>query len=1224
MDYIQEWLFLGPFCAKVSQKMAARTDLRLQNGRPKTGQKTIGKAWQRYSSPYTFINLYDSGIASPFPENCFAHAFTYLLASERCRAKLLIGSDNSYAVWLNGKGAQTFEGQRGLILDSDEVPITLERGENRLLLRLSQFTGNWRFSVQLVTPQGVTVIPALEVPSGKLSVLHEPTVGYFSHSGEVEFQIPLYNAGSIRAKNVVLHRGNHTQPLGEIKPGDLRLISFQVAVEDLGEFLPGEGLWFSTDSSPKHLSLKGWFGPLFVDIMTGGFLPLERGAKMPSVRVPKAMQNQAVLICLEPPVSPYFDPISPHYPSLRLPQAGEIVSSDLEPPPGYKAIARVIYGGPAAEKIASKLGLYSESIDPSELAIEEFARNGLISITTGDFTGALEMAEKILKAIEAKVPASRDIVHLVGHAHIDMNWLWRLPETVQCCQDTFRQVIAFMEEFPEFKFSQSQTSTYHLIEEFDPVLFEKIKMAVSSERWEILGGAIDEGDTNLSSGEGIARSLLLGQLYYQEKFGKVARIGWLPDNFGHTASLPQLLRLADLEYYYFCRCSPFQGLFWWEAPGGARVLVYSRNSYGQIVDSSVRREADKANPKYRRTMGVYGVGDHGGGPTRQDIQQALLYREGKNYPRMIFSTAEEFFAAAISDGTDYPVHRGEMQYVFEGCYTTISEIKRLHRACENTLFGAELFGCLGPQSDPIEVREKLKAAWQIVTFHQFHDILCGSAIHESNRDSIAKYTQALATAENVRSTFLRHLADSVATAGAGQPIVVFNPLPRERTDIVQAEIFSSVPPPHIKLPSWGDFDVRGVTATDASVKLADQQGKAIPCQVVGGKLFPNGYRMRLQFRAVNVPAGGYCSYYASVLEPGYKGEGVRIKETTHSISMETELLSLTVDSHTGRITKLYDKKIKRNILKRTGGNALRIYMEKPHSMSAWDLGPISEVKELDRPKRVAIIERGPVRGGIEVEYQFHRSKVIQRIYLYAGIRRVECELEAHWFEQGDSATDAPMLRVEFPVALDKGHFFCDTPYYVAERPRNGREVPAQKWVDLANGQWGLALLSDSKYGYSCDRNVLRMTILRSSYDPDRYPDQGVHHFRYALFPHEGDWHSGVMEEGLGFNAPLVGMETASRKKGAPSRGFFLSLQPANVCMSAVKPVEKGNGIIVRFWEIEGKATTARLYFARAIRSAIRVNLLEEPLPAVENPQIEGEAVTVKLQPYEIVSLHLEF
>jgi alpha-mannosidase len=781
-------------------------------------------------------------------------------------------------------------------------------------------------------------------------------------------------------------------------------------------------------------------------------------------------------------------------------------------------------------------------------------------------------------------------------------------------------VIAFLDEFPEFKFSQSQSSTYRLIEEFDPELYGKIKAAVASERWELLGGMSDEADTNLSSGEGIVRSLLLGQLYFREKFGKIARTGWLPDNFGHIASLPQLLRLAGLEFFYFHRCAPLKGLFWWEAPGGTRVLAYSNDTYNQAIDSSIRSEADKFNRKYRRTMLVCGVGDHGGGPTRRDIRNALLYAEAKDYPKTKFSTAEEFFRAALADGTDYPVHEGEMQFWAEGCYTTISEIKRLNRACENALFGAEVLTCLAPQSNPVEARRILEPAWQILTFNQFHDILCGSAIHESNRDSVADYAGALATAERLRSASLRRLADSVATEGPGQPVVVFNQLPRERTDLVEAEVFSHIPPPHIKLPSWGDFDSRGVTVADASVELTDHQGKAIPCQVVGGKLFPNGYRMRVLLRASDVPACGYRTYHCSILKRGSKSQDITIKGT----KIETDLLSLTVDSQTGRITRLYDKRLKRNILKRSGGNALRVYMEKPHPMTAWLIGPISTVHELNRAERVTVIEKGPVRAGIEVEYRFNRSKLIQRIYLYAGMSRVDFELEAHWFEQGDATTDAPMLRVEFPLMLSKGNFICDTPFCVVERPRNGREVPAQKWVDLSDDQWGAALLSDSKYGYSCAKNVLRMTVLRSSYDPDRYPDQGVHHFRYALLPHEGDWRSGVMNNGLGFNLPLLGIETAPRSDGQAPTGSFLSLEPDNVFLSAVKPAQQGDALIVRFWEAEGRTTTARLCFANPVRSATRVNLLEDPLTDVAQPHVDGNTVTVKTQPHEVVSLRLEF
>ncbi|RKY79362.1 hypothetical protein DRQ00_03725 [candidate division KSB1 bacterium] len=1218
--YIQEWLLLGSFPEKDPKKIIAEKQFAPKDIEPKAGSRTAGKVWQRYVSPNPVVDLLGPAIQSPIRTNCSAYAFTYLFSSRACTAKLLVGSDDGCAVWVNGECVYELDGQRQLVLDSDIVPIHLQQGKNRLLIKISQLAGDWGFSVRLLAPKGIEVIPTLEVPSAGLSVIRQPEISYLLDRGVVELWIPLYNSGPTSAENIVLHLGSRTRRLGEIKPGELRTVFFRFEAEELWNCLSNKGTWISSDSSPKRIQLTGLSSRVFLDVMTGGALPLDDGAKIPPLQVPQTMQEQPVLIRIDPALDVTRDPVWPQWPSVRFERAGETICADLAAPPGYKAIARVIYGGPRAEKMASKLLLYSESIDIESRTIDRIAQEGLAGLAAADFDRALEAAEKLLEAVEAKIPASRDIAHLVGHAHIDMNWLWRLPETIQCCQDTFRQVIAFLDEFPEFKFSQSQASTYHLIEEFDPGLYEKIKAAVASGRWEILGGMIDEGDTNLSSGEGIVRSLLLGQLYFREKFGKIARVGWLPDNFGHIASLPQLLQLSGMEFFYFHRCSPFKGLFWWEAPGGMRVLAYSNDTYNEVVDPSICTEADRFNKKYRRTMVVYGVGDHGGGPTRRDIQNALLYTEAKNYPQIKFSTAEEFFRAALADGADYPVHKGEMQYVFEGCYTTVSEIKRLNRACENALFGAELLASLVSQSNPIEARRILGPAWQTVTFNQFHDILCGSAIHESHRDAIVEYASALATAERLRTASLRRLADSIITDGPGQPVVVFNPLPQNRTDLVEAEVFSHISPPHIQLPSWGDFDARGVTAADASVKLTDHQGRTVPCQVVGGKLFPNGYRVRVLFGASDVPACGYRTYYCSVLEHGPESQNIVVKGT----KIETDLLSLTVDPRTGRITKLYDKRLKRNILKRSGGNALRVYMERPHPMSAWNIGPISTVYELDQAERVTIIEKGPVRAGIEVEYRFNRSKLIQRIYLCAGMPRVDFELEAHWFEQGDATTDAPMLRVEFPLMLNKGNFVCDTPFCVVERPRDGREVPAQKWVDLSNGQWGAALLSDSKYGYSCTKSVLRMTLLRSSYDPDRYPDQGLHHFRYALLPHEGDWRFGVMKEGLGFNLPLLGIETASRKDGQSPVGSFLLLEPENVFLSAVKPPEQGDGLIVRFWEAEGKTTTARLRFARPVRSAIRVDLLEDPLANVAQPGVNGNTVTVETQPHEVVSLKLKF
>jgi alpha-mannosidase len=870
----------------------------------------------------------------------------------------------------------------------------------------------------------------------------------------------------------------------------------------------------------------------------------------------------------------------------------------------------------------------------------EACRQGLRALAQGSFAGAAQALREVERGLAAAQPDRRaEQVTLVGHAHIDMNWLWAMAETRQVCHDTFRQVLAFMEEFPPFTFSQSQASTYQLLERLDPALFERLRQRVKEGRWELLGGMVDEGDTNLSSGEALARSFLLGQGYFLKTFDRLATVGWLPDNFGHVAQLPQILRLAGIGSFYGHRCMPKQGPFVWEGSDGSRVLVYVTPTYNGEITPRLRDLPAEYDPQHRKLIWVYGVGDHGGGPTRRDVTRAIAYDRMPGFPTIRFGTAEEFFRSLAPDVPDYPVHRGELQYIFEGCYTSIARIKEGNRRCESSLYGGELLSALLSLDGFRYPADTLRAAWQTLAFNQFHDILCGSAVHESNRESIAAYDVALDQAEEVRYSALRTLASKVPTAAArGQPVVVFNPLARPVTDVVEAELFTYLQPPTARLQGWGTGGtvdpatfVSRAKPVDlgqgpyATIALADEAGAPVDAQIVEGKVFPHGYRIKVRLVAKDVPACGHRLFYARPAEcPGKPQATLEVTGTT----VQTPFLRVEVNPRTGHVTRIYDRVRRKEVLaKGAKANRLRIFMEKPHGMSAWNLGPISAVHELDKAEAVKVVEEGPVRAVIQVWRKWNRSAFVQRIIAHRDLPRVDFELDAHWFELGGPRDDAPMLRVAFPLNVKKGRFVCDTPFAAVERPTNGREVPAQKWTDLSSAvSGGAALLNAGKYGHRCEGATLEMTLLRASYEPDPYPDQGPHLIRYSLVPHAGDWKAaGVDEAGQRFNTPLMALETPPGQKGElGASGSLLSLGPDNLLLAAVKRAEDEDGLIVRFVESRGQTANAELTVPKAPKSAARVDLLERPLEGGAAPLLDGRSVRVAVRPHEIVSLRLRF
>ena len=859
------------------------------------------------------------------------------------------------------------------------------------------------------------------------------------------------------------------------------------------------------------------------------------------------------------------------------------------------------------------------------------ARKGLAAFCSNDMETVSAILKRILESCLTNIPdLSWKTAFITGQAHIDMNWLWNYRETVNIAHDTFRQVIAFMDEYPDFTYIQSQAALYKAVEKADPELFERIRRYVKEGRWELGGGMWVEADTNLSGGESLARSFLLAQRFFLDRFGKSARVGWLPDNFGHISQLPQLLKLSGCESFYTKRCQPINGFFRWEAPDSSRVFCYADKSYNQAIATDITREFDDIVPGGKKVFIPYGVGDHGGGPTRSDIETAQLLNNTPHYPKMEFSTFENFCRSAGKEIHDIPIHRGEMQFTFRGCYTSVAKVKEGNRRCESALYSGEFMSSLNRFIGGSYPAEDLRAAWETLLFNQFHDILPGSAIHESNMDAAADQKWVTSHAENARDSALRKIADEVKTPREqGQPVVVFNLQPRARTSLVEAEIFTHSSPATTHLSYWGNpYDGGSIEPVNIgqgnapTVVVRGPSGKTIPAQVVWGKNFPPGWRSHVLFTADNLPAGGYRSYTVDTSCPG----DYNTLFPSENGVFETDFFVIKFDMSSGEIVSLVDKRTKTEYAK-NGLNRLRIFIE-DGGANAWNIGQTKRTEDITDVESIKITERGPVRACIEAVKKWGNSKFIQRTYMYRSYPRIDFELDVHWFERFDAVAGAPMLRVIFPVALDNPHFYCHVPFDVVERPADGQEVPAQRWVDISNGDNGIALLNRSKYGHSFVNGELRLSLLRSFNTPDLYPDQGIHHIHYALFPHTGDWKNGVWDEGDNFNVPSLSTEPPSTALGRgnaflPEELSFISVNKGNVVLSGLKESENGDEMVARLIEVNGERTTVALTLPSNVLSARRLNLIEQPLDAAEKSVANGRTVSVTIRPHEIVTLGIK-
>jgi len=819
-------------------------------------------------------------------------------------------------------------------------------------------------------------------------------------------------------------------------------------------------------------------------------------------------------------------------------------------------------------------------------------------------TGAAEGIAKLA----ALVPEAKDyVVHAAGHAHIDMNWLWPWEDTVDVIRRDFRTMDQLMDRYPELHFTQSQASTYWAMEVYEPEILERVKARVAEGRWEVAANTWVENDMNMSSSEAIAHHFLYTRRYMEQLFGAKPRLLWEPDTFGHPATLPQITRKGGAEYHYFCRGGKGDPLFWWESEDGSRVLsVHEPHWYlgeinpWQTVEKSILL-AERCGLQH--SLMVYGVGDHGGGATIRDLEMARAIDAAPCLPTLRLDTVTAFFDAVKAANPELPVRRGELNPVFAGCYTSHADVKRLNRAGERTLTDAEAVATAAAllTGHPYP-HAALEDSWRAVLFQQFHDILCGCGIGITSRTAHAWAEPAIARGKALADAALAALAKQLDT-GDGPAACVFNSLPWSRTDPVALPV---------------DWECAWVT---------DDRGQRLPAQRSAEGLL---------IVAEEVPALGFRVYRPGDATPLPGAGDVALAAP---LTLENAHLRVQVDARSGAITHLWDKEAKRDLaanahnernagLDTTGPlNRLEVWWEQPHGMSAWQLGNISRIDRLVSGAEARLVESGPVRGTIEVRRSLLHSTLVQRLHLYRGSRAVVFDTEIDWHERGSDQTDAPMLRARFDATLGPTAATFQVPFGTIQRPADGQESAAQMWGDLTEttGEYGVALLNDCKYGYQAHGNTLGLTLVRASYEPDRNPDEGLHRFRYAYYPHLGTWQAaGVEEQAQGFNRPLLARAMQSAGAGTLQPGApAISIAGEGVVATTVKLAEAGGGdVIVRLLELRGEAAVAELRLARPILSAGEVSLDEEPLVGAAPCAVADGAARVTLGPHEFKTIRL--
>ncbi len=842
-------------------------------------------------------------------------------------------------------------------------------------------------------------------------------------------------------------------------------------------------------------------------------------------------------------------------------------------------------------------------------------------------------------------------IRAVGNSHIDLAWLWPWEEALEVVRDTFGTALELIGEYPGFIYAQSSAQDFLWLEKYYPPEFEEIQRRVKDGRWEMVGGMWCEPDLNMPCGESLVRQLLTGKRYFQQKFGVDVKIGWNPDSFGYSWQLAQIYKRSGVDYFITQKMSwndttPFPyKLFWWESPDGSRVLTYFPHGYSNgispVRDSQYIAEDTPLCSGYRQQMLLYGVGDHGGGPTRAMLDAAVRWQNSPQaaFPNFKFSTAQEFFNDVESDlaKLNLPVWKSELYLQYHrGTYTTQAESKKRMRASERLMLDTEKFASLAMLDGREYEQRRFEDCWRRVCFDQFHDMLAGSGIHINYVDEAENLEFVRLAMQPVLRGSLERQAARADTRGTGQAVVVFNPLSWDRTDVTEVEV--QFPGPV------------------AGIEVADPAGDPVPSAVIARDDATHAVNVR--FLARGVPAIGYKVFHVvSTLHP-------RAAETTlkaSGLALENEYLRLEVDVENGCVTNLVSKKDGNNILRTGGkGNLLEAFVDKPRHYDAWNINLDYEKQktELLKADEVKLIENTPVRAVVRVKKSYQNSTFVQDVCLYPEVPRADVHMHADWREHN------VMLKVAFPLDIRPLTATYEIPYGTIERPaiphvpgkppvpfteatevqvRHSKwdpllaqeaefEVCAQQWGDLSQNGHGLSLLSRDKYGYdTVEPGTIRLTLLRSPESPNPsknpghlYADQGPHDFTYAMYPHAGGWREAATElRAYELNYHLHSLAVGSHEGSLPSAHSFARIEPANVILTAIKKAEDDNALIFRFYEFEGKPSQARLTLPEAATQAVETNLMEKE----EKPlslQGNGSEIVTPIGAYEIKSVKVIF
>ncbi len=876
---------------------------------------------------------------------------------------------------------------------------------------------------------------------------------------------------------------------------------------------------------------------------------------------------------------------------------------------------------------------------------------------------AAQQAESMLKELSETAKGFQ--MMCVAHAHIDMNWLWGYAETVAITLDTFKTILNLMKEYPDFKFSQSQAAVYKIVEEFNPKMLEEIKLRVKEGRWEVTASTWVETDKNMPNGESLARHVLYTKRYLSKLLDlepDLLQLDFEPDTFGHNENVPEILAKGGVKYYYHCRGSEEHNIYRWQAPSGSSVLSYREPlGYSASIDGDIALIVPEFCTRHgiNSMLKVYGVGDHGGGPTRRDLERLLEMNHWPVFPTIKFSTFGEFFRMLDGIGKKLPVVEKEINFVFTGCYTTQARIKLANRISEAKLYNAEAYSALSTVfTDGIYPEDNYRKAWERVLFNHFHDILPGSGVIETREYAMGQFQQVLAAANTGISLATRNIASQIDTStlpedhtdnrdskseGAGVGFAIydygvpqaergkgknriihfFNPSSHERSEPVEVVIWD-----------WPGDKMR--------IEVIDVIGKEVKHQLIEGKsqqLHPAGKfwgheYMRLLLN-VKVPPYGYSTY----LLKEHATEDIKVEIPTYQrvekideYILENNYIRVVMDTHNASIISMTDKKTGNELIdaKRSTGIFRLIEEDDYKGMTAWQIGRYINIYNLNCDVKIknAFINKNQLRQWISYRILFRSSRLDVTVSLDSNSTRLNFDVECDWQEIAQIGKFIPQLNFHMPFAYRCKDYKYDIPFGAIIRKGMDMDVPANSWglgLPEEEGHSAVAVITNTKYGFRGVNDSMSISLIRSSYDPDPYPDNGIHRFKFAVELVNPFDNNALIQNAFDYNNDIIFVSGSKHNGTIPASGSFFTLESGSVMVSSVKMSEESNkkGLIIRVYETNGLNTQAVFSFINNVSLAYCIDLNENRLEN-EKVFVDGKLVRFDVNASSVSSIYIEF